>query len=321
MNFHEHQTLYESCKRSGLIPGCTAIEFYRDVLPRVSAPNGKRELARSERPWYEDMRPYYKVWPAIAEAMFRVRLDVEYDALNLRDGTILIRFAVGCEPTFSGYSLRTILARTETGKATPPTRGAAPPGSVPDLTTGELLTGLSVSVGFIADGKAVSALGLLCMRRGESIESSLQRAQNCKDSLGEFVGLRGFDVDEGPAFNDIRSSVLNRALQAAITTKILASDPEFIKPDVLAADREKFDATGDMKYVEKAKRRGVVGWRIGESFESIPHFRRPHLGLRHTGPGRTVPKIVPIKGAVVHRQKMTQVPTGYITPDGIEVEP
>jgi hypothetical protein len=73
--------------------------------------------------------------------------------------------------------------------------------------------------------------------------------------------------------------------------------------------------------VEKAAKRGVVGWSIGEQYEAIPHFRRPHLGLRWTEKGRKTPRIVPIKGSIVHRSKATDVPTGYLTEDGIEIEP
>ncbi len=128
--------------------------------------------------------------------------------------------------------------------------------------------------------------------------------------------ILGMDSDSpGDSFDMVRFCV-----RTAITSLLLKGDPEFVKPDVLAADRYKFDQTGDVKYVEKAKRHGIVGWRIGEEFESMPHFRRPHLGLRWTGEGGKVPKIVPIKGAVVHRQKMTQVPTGYMTDNGVEVE-
>ena len=73
-------------------------------------------------------------------------------------------------------------------------------------------------------------------------------------------------------------------------------------------------------YIEKARKRGIVGWSIGKQYETCPHYRRPHFGIRHTGKGGAIPRIVPIKGAVVHNKKLTTVPTGYITPTGVEVE-
>jgi len=68
----------------------------------------------------------------------------------------------------------------------------------------------------------------------------------------------------------------------------------------------------DEKYVAKAHRRGKVGWNVGRHVEVIPHYRRPHLMLAWTGPGRSVPKIVPRRGSVVHRSIVEKVPTGFM---------
>ena len=114
------------------------------------------------------------------------------------------------------------------------------------------------------------------------------------------------------------------AVRAAVATLLLANDSTIIQPDVLADDRRRFDESIDPEFrqrlIDKARKRGIVGWRIGEVYETIPHFRRPHFGLRHTGKGRTIPKIVPIKGSTVHRDKLTKVPTGHIDEDGRELE-
>ena len=72
--------------------------------------------------------------------------------------------------------------------------------------------------------------------------------------------------------------------------------PQIISPDVLADDRAKFEASGDQRYIDKAHRRGKVGWDVGKHIEVIPHFRRPHMMLVWTGRGRAVPRIVPRKG-------------------------
>ena len=50
------------------------------------------------------------------------------------------------------------------------------------------------------------------------------------------------------------------------------------------------------KYVDKAHRRGKVGWNVGRHIEVAPHYRRPHMALVWTGTGRAVPKIVPTAG-------------------------
>jgi hypothetical protein len=96
------------------------------------------------------------------------------------------------------------------------------------------------------------------------------------------------------------------------TICLLADDPDVIKPDVLNDDIAKYESTGDQKYVEKAHRRGKVGWLVGAGIEIDPHFRRAHFALRWTGEGHKVPKIVPVKSAIVHRSKIAEVPTGYL---------
>ena len=92
---------------------------------------------------------------------------------------------------------------------------------------------------------------------------------------------------------------------------LLENDPSVISADVLADDRAKFEQTGDDKYVSKAHRRGKVGWNVGHRLEVVPHYRRPHLTLVWTGHGRGVPRIVPRRGSVVHREVVAKVPSGF----------
>jgi hypothetical protein len=79
----------------------------------------------------------------------------------------------------------------------------------------------------------------------------------------------------------------------------------------LAGDRAKFEQTGDRRYVDKARRRGKVGWDVGRRLEVIPHYRRPHMALAWTGRGRAVPRVVPRKGSVVHREVVEKAPSGF----------
>ena len=66
---------------------------------------------------------------------------------------------------------------------------------------------------------------------------------------------------------------------------LLENDPSIISPDVLSKDRVKFEQTGDQKFVDKAHRRGKVGWDVGRHIEVSPHYRRPHMALVWTGSG------------------------------------
>ena len=52
----------------------------------------------------------------------------------------------------------------------------------------------------------------------------------------------------------------------------------------------------------------------GKDFERTvsPHMRVPHFAIRWTGKGRTKPKLVPVKGSLVNREKILPIPTGYL---------
>jgi len=95
----------------------------------------------------------------------------------------------------------------------------------------------------------------------------------------------------------------------ALGVMLLAADPDYIKPVLLKADEGK--TTPIEERIARAKNRGVYGFTIGEEIERCPHFRRPHFAIRWTGKGAEIPKLVPVKGAIVGKEKMTTVPTGY----------
>jgi hypothetical protein len=109
----------------------------------------------------------------------------------------------------------------------------------------------------------------------------------------------------------------NAVMKIALGVMFLASDPEYIKPIVLKRDEGKPNLD---ECVERAKRRGVYGFTIGESIERCPHFRRPHFAIRWTGKGATIPKLVPVKGAVIGKEIITTVPTGF-EPTDIDQNP
>ena len=111
----------------------------------------------------------------------------------------------------------------------------------------------------------------------------------------------------------------------------IGDNPDIVKPAVLRADQRKFEATGDYKYVDKARRRGVFGFNIGEDIPTqaqlkqmvkdnelaleqghkAPHIRSAHLALVWTGHGRAIPKIVLRKSSVINKELLTKIPQGF----------
>jgi len=122
------------------------------------------------------------------------------------------------------------------------------------------------------------------------------------------LGTKGLFADIGVQVPD---SLVMDCVRLCCSLCLLENDPSIISPDVLADDRAKYEATGDQKYIEKARRRGKLGWDVGKHIEVIPHYRRPHMTLVWTGTGRAVPRVVPRRGSVVHREVVGKVPMGW----------
>jgi len=118
---------------------------------------------------------------------------------------------------------------------------------------------------------------------------------------------------------------LSYMLRVAVSVRMLSDNPEIIRPDVLKSDRDRYEKIKDdpdavNHLVDRAKRRGKYGWCLGEDYETIPHWRRPHPALVWTEKGRTTPKIIFRRGSIVHRERATKVPTGCFDECGREVE-
>jgi hypothetical protein len=109
----------------------------------------------------------------------------------------------------------------------------------------------------------------------------------------------------------IPDALITDCVRLCCTLCLLENDPSVIEPDVLSKDRAKFKQRGDEKYIAKAHRRGKVGWNVGRTIEVMPHYRRPHMTLVWTGRGRAVPRVVPRRGNVVHREVVEKVPSGF----------
>ena len=109
----------------------------------------------------------------------------------------------------------------------------------------------------------------------------------------------------------IPETLIDDCVRLCCSLCLLENDPSVIEPDVLGKDRGKFEASGDAKYVHKAHRRGKIGWNVGRRIEVAPHYRRPHMALVWTRRGRTVPKLVPHRGSVVHRELVEKVPSRF----------
>lgn len=244
-------------------------------------------MLRNEARWYENRRPYYKVYPCVVDALCRLKLEFNCPCPKVPEGTISIRFAEGHEPEKDGNSIAALLVYSESGY---------------DEKTGEQKDVLFVQVALKENPAAYYWFYFDTNTPDMTIEECLNQNQAVAN------------------YEEVRKL----ATRIALTTCMLAHDPDIITPEVLAADQTRYDKEKDEAWKRnaerKARNKGVLGWSVGKNIEVTPHIRRPHWALRHTGPNRSIPKVVPVKGCKVKARKLTEVPTGYVLPDGTEVE-
>lgn len=280
MDFWTYTTLREATKQLGVQED--AGSFYRTAFAEaVQMASGEfYGQLEKEALWEQARRPYYNVWPSIVPMLTRLNLDIDSALIQLPLPALCIRLPKQQNPLkfeWQGqpFDIRCMLM------------GAANEGKT-------IL--ILIDIGEIVGEVPVYTYQNFLRQEGLTVERSL--AGLPKRPSAE-IGVQ------------IPDALIADCVRLCCSLCLLENDPEIISPDVLSKDRDKFDQTGDEKYVEKAHRRGKVGWDVGRHVEVIPHYRRPHLMLAWTGTARAVPKIVPRRGAIVHRQAVEKVPSGW----------
>lgn len=288
MKFHDYETLHHWSRSRGYDGGRSIDEWTTEEVARLKTmPDVQRDQAgwtvahrmTAELRWTQAKRPYYSVYPFVADSLVRLPLDLDCSLIRLPLPDLMVRFAAGHELDVLGNDqrlLRSLLASRVT------------------TTRGE---GLAILVDFGEQSEfPIQSYISFGLPAGKSVETAIHEM--------DYRELR-----ENAAESDAALVVCVRLI---CTLCLLGDDPSLVTPDVLDRDRLKYDKTHDPAIIDRARRRGKFGWLIGATLECDPHYRRPHLALRWTGHGRTVPRIVPIKGAIVHRSKLTDLPQGRL---------
>ena len=215
-------------------------------LRRTAKDHDIRLLAPVEEIWHELRCPYYRIYPAILPMMLGLKLDLPTSYLKLPLAALAIN--------------------------TPVSDG--------------LLGGLTI-LACQVDSKSISIV--IC-------PNEKTRYILIVGNLGEDTIEAGIENQEQAIVSDalMRIGYLNpeiekAALRIVASICLLSNDPELILPDVLNKDTDKWERAGPVERArieEKAYINGKVGWLVGSRIEVTPHFRRPHLFLAWTGPGR-----------------------------------
>ncbi len=243
--------------------------------------------------WVFNRRPYFSVYPKIVDALLRTKLDVPVSTLDIPTdtGTLIIRLAKGHE-------------------------------------LGGLINCIFAGVGGVTavrdNGERQAVINIVCQRTDGMIENLVSVCDRDKP----LEALASTDCEKTTTYitnnkaNDMDSH-LPLALRVVLGVCLLEKDPELIIPDVLDRDKARLlDNTIDpevvLRLTERAHQRGKVGWIVGEctdereGSEMSAHYRRGHWGFRWAGVGRSRLKWTKIKGSIIHRDRLTKVPTGYL---------
>jgi len=302
MKFHEYETIVTGARRMsrevGIEPPTEADldDLMLSMRDKVDSSSYSMMVLHRKQDiqWAVDRKPYYAVYPSIAPMLTKLQLDkVQSSDIHLPHGlkSLSLRFPVSGE---LGNEVRTIWVHRLDHVRNPLTDTAGP--------------GLSIGIdhGEVRDGLPVYLIRCFPLIENQTIEDALELLPS------------SWTVSEG---KQLEPEVIADAVRLVCTICLIGDDPSIIEPEVLSKDRHRVDQSNIENLVEKARRRGKLGWSLGRSIETIPHYRRPHPALVWTGVGRKVPKIIMRAGSVVHRDAVAAVPTGYGDDDAKQVLP
>ena len=333
MQFHDYHTHFQVMRhrdRNNPAVSKGASVFYdgylRD-LNRIYNRGGKEMagfdpftplLMQLQRDWHEAERPYYNLWPSIIPALSKLRLDADSSFFRLPLDQLLLRFPVADnpltwqDPQGKTWGVRVVLAQN-IGMHTDADGTAVKFYK----TQGDFVHAVGEKRGmafWIDIGEAVDVDPLRPNDPAGQVHSLLYKHVICepgKTIEWSFENMTNhWSSDMGVAYPD---SLVKDVARLVCTLCLMSEDKALVEPIVLKADEEKWESTGDMTLVDKAKRRGNYGFNVGRDIEVAPHVRSASpAALYWTGVGRKVPKIRFRRGSVVHRKRMAQVPTGFL---------
>lgn len=301
MEFNQYHDMIYYAKRSGVLAMFKESGNVLDVMIRYAEEVGNPYTWRRaimEKAWIKKERPYYKVYPAIVPMLVNLKLDVPCNFLK--------------ETPVEPIELRLPLED--------------PKGlfSWQDQKTGQQHAIRGVLMGFqqmptaVGSDKLIEGL-VICFDPGE-----------LDDDGAPIMSLKFFPLNPDvtvsqasallPAHESwneglqVPETIVTNLVKLCTCVCLIGNDPNIIRPEILSKDAARFDGANDAEreaMFAMARRRGKNGWLIGYNMEVSPHYRSAHLARVWTGEGRQVPRIVMRKGAIVHREKLTTLPSGY----------
>jgi hypothetical protein len=293
MKWHSHETSYDTARRFGLIEKNTVRDvYYFKIIAGLGDKDIKerawKHQCQAEWLWEKAKRPFYNVWPTVVDGLSKLKLDISCEAILPVVGNmpnlVNLRFTadkVSNMKLFSCLATKTLDKDGGRGLGFFCYAGEMTHDDLSDYLGKQIVANVPVywTLGFNLEGN-------------NTIEEKLSQ-------LGSYLSVEEMDL--------MRVNV-----RIYLSIALMKDDPEMIESVILKKDEKLLNSDNLSELVAHARQKGVVGWNVGARVQVSPHYRKAHFGLRWTGEGKKIPKVVPIKSSIVHRNLVTEVPTGTL---------
>ncbi|NDD54274.1 hypothetical protein EBZ39_10435 [bacterium] len=295
MEFYKHQDLWGLLKKLNIRHEFSGEQHFLSYYKLMAEARGEAFAYRRgemEARWITNNKPYYNVYPAILPMLLSLNLDIPCSfikSISIQPIEIRLPDTLKDQPlVWAEGRIRSIIF------------GIQPVSK--DLEQSELIDGMSIcfdtqEVDEI--GHPILAFNFFPLREDLTIEQAIQIFPK-HDSFS--VGAK------------IPDETMVAVVRLCACLALIDQDSDLIMPDILKKHEKEWDEASIERRAQMltmAKDRGKNGWNIGASIEHVPHYRRPHPALVRFGKGRKLARIVMRKGSVVHRSKLTTIPSGY----------
>ncbi len=256
MEFHDFATTHDVARRLGLTDE-PATRFYHQ-MQGVAIQAHRRGIAgtaseynryQSELNWCDAGRPYYKLWPAVIPLLAGVGIEVPVEYLRAPSNSFLVRFPVQENPLriSDQHAVKAVLVND----------------GLNDRGQRRMFLWLDVGE-FDATGMPVLTYCQLDCQPGLSIDETFNRLPHEK--------VTGLVVPR---------ELQEQCLRIVVSVCFLATGADrLIDPEVLSKDLARYleacerDPAMAERLIAKARRRGKVGWNVGQH-ERVLHLGRP----------------------------------------------
>lgn len=296
MEFYKYIDSWSFLKKLNLQSHFEGREQWWELQEHLSeahdSPFGYRKVLL-ERGWIAKDRPYYNCYPAILPMLMKLRLDIPCSSIrSMAIEPIEVRLPIKQDEdgpfTWGEHHVRTVFFGIQ---------------KMPkEIDSPEMIDGICIcfDIGELSEmNEPIYSFRFFPLRDDMNVEEASRLFTD------HHTAHQGVQVPRHISENIIK-------LCACLS--LISQDSDLITPDVLSKHSERWKTANEEErnaMVVMAHRRGKKGWNIGHDIEYSPHYRRPHPALVRVGKGRISARIVMRRGSVVHRAKITDIPSGF----------